>query len=108
MQIEYLSPRCCDVVYISIAIGRLQAPSHRLELRALLCSYVHRVGRTGRAGNSGTAISLITPRDSELEQDLAASMPSTTAEDGDGEPSCGCPPPPRAAAKRKTTTNVEG
>ncbi len=26
-------------------------------------SYVHRIGRTGRAGNTGVAITLVTPRE---------------------------------------------
>jgi hypothetical protein len=36
-------------------------------------------------GNSGVAISLITPKDSELEESLARSMPRRSADDGEGE-----------------------
>jgi ATP-dependent RNA helicase DDX56/DBP9 len=36
--------------------------------------YVHRVGRTGRAGQRGTAISLLTPQDADFQQQLAAAL----------------------------------
>ncbi|GLC37850.1 hypothetical protein PLESTB_001483000 [Pleodorina starrii] len=39
-----------------------------------LQGYVHRVGRTGRAGESGTAISLFTPADEDFRQQLAEAL----------------------------------
>lgn len=49
-------------------------------------TYVHRVGRTGRAGQSGAAITLFTPDDSELraelEQQLTKQPASTSGSDG--------------------------
>lgn len=42
-------------------------------------SYVHRIGRTGRAGNKGTAITLVTPDEhsalAEIEEYIQASIP---------------------------------
>jgi ATP-dependent RNA helicase DDX56/DBP9 len=38
------------------------------------CRYVHRVGRTGRAGESGTAISLLAPSDAAFAAELAAML----------------------------------
>ena len=32
--------------------------------------YVHRIGRTGRAGNDGNATSCITPKDAKIAKDL--------------------------------------
>lgn len=32
--------------------------------------YIHRIGRTGRAGKSGTAVTFLTPEDSEIFYDL--------------------------------------
>lgn len=60
-----------------------------------MCRYVHRVGRTGRAGESGTAVSLFAPSDAAFAAELEAALdgatdtsnadasgPSTAVEDG--------------------------
>ena len=54
------------------------------------CSYVHRVGRTGRAGSSGTAITLLTPADKPLQEELAASLASRASSQGQegSQPAC--------------------
>ncbi|WP_018922484.1 DEAD/DEAH box helicase [Salsuginibacillus kocurii] len=43
-------------------------------------SYVHRIGRTGRAGNTGQALTLVTPREMKhlrsIERELKASIPA--------------------------------
>lgn len=36
-----------------------------------MLTYIHRVGRTGRAGNSGSAITLFTDEDKPLVRSLA-------------------------------------
>ena len=38
------------------------------------CSYVHRVGRTGRAGQSGVALTLFTAQDTDLQTQLCSSL----------------------------------
>ena len=50
------------------------------------CSYVHRVGRTGRAGQSGTAISLLGPSDAAFAAELEAMLQASSdgGEEGDG------------------------
>ena len=53
-------------------------------------AYVHRVGRTGRAGQGGTAVTLFSPQDAELEAELTqqlsdASQPSHAAAAEEGE-----------------------
>ena len=61
-----------------------------------IAGYVHRVGRTGRAGQSGTAVSLFAPSELDFAADLeaalavknktsagSASLPSPVADDGD-------------------------
>ena len=39
--------------------------------------YVHRVGRTGRAGNKGTAITFITPEECTSAADLIRALESS-------------------------------
>ena len=39
-----------------------------------LCRYVHRVGRTGRAGQSGVALTLFTPQDADLQTQLNSNL----------------------------------
>ena len=43
------------------------------------CSYVHRVGRTGRAGQSGVALTLFTAQDTDLQTQLCSSLRNPTA-----------------------------
>lgn len=54
----------------------------------LLQGYVHRVGRTGRAGQSGLALTLFTPQDQEFQEQLqdalAAQQQSAAAVAGAG------------------------
>ena len=62
---------------------------HELTPRpaCLLCPprrYVHRVGRTGRAGESGTAISLLAPSDAELADELSAMLAASSSGGGGG------------------------
>lgn len=61
---EFKSGECKILVATSVAARGLDVPSIRLvvnyDVPNHLEDYVHRVGRTGRAGNTGTPISLIT------------------------------------------------
>lgn len=36
--------------------------------------YIHRIGRTGRAGNKGTAITFITPEEDQYSMDLKKAL----------------------------------
>ena len=42
--------------------------------------YIHRIGRTGRANKSGTAISLFTPQDAKLAKELIAVLQDANQE----------------------------
>lgn len=44
------------------------------DMPASVAGYVHRVGRTGRAGHSGTAVSLFGPSDLEFAEELEAAL----------------------------------
>ncbi|KAJ1468759.1 hypothetical protein T484DRAFT_1854321 [Baffinella frigidus] len=44
--------------------------------------YVHRIGRTGRAGNSGHATAFITEKDSRLAKDLERILVEARQESG--------------------------
>ena len=37
-------------------------------------TYVHRVGRTGRAGQQGTAVTLLSPRDATLANEVEEAL----------------------------------
>jgi len=64
--------------------------------------YVHRIGRTGRAGVTGEAISLVSPDEhsylAEIEKLLKRKVERTVVPGF--EPGTAAPPPPRAAADR--------
>lgn len=47
-------------------------------------SYVHRVGRTGRAGQSGTAISLLAPSDAAFAAELEAMLQASSSAGEEG------------------------
>jgi ATP-dependent RNA helicase DDX5/DBP2 len=48
------------------------------DFPAQIEDYVHRIGRTGRAGNKGTAFSFFTPADSRKSRDLIAILKQTS------------------------------
>ena len=58
--------RGLDIKHIQLVINYV-CPSH-------LEDYVHRVGRTGRAGNKGTAITFITPDECAAANDLIKAL----------------------------------
>lgn len=58
-----------DVLSRGIDIGTIQNVVN-YELPIDISVYVHRIGRTGRAGQKGTSISYITPEDKEIMYDL--------------------------------------
>ena len=40
------------------------------DMPSSIDDYVHRIGRTGRAGNDGNATSFVTPKDAKIAKDL--------------------------------------
>jgi superfamily II DNA/RNA helicase len=42
--------------------------------------YIHRIGRTGRAGNKGTAITFFTPHDVQYSNDLILALEKSNQE----------------------------
>lgn len=72
------------LVATSIAARGLDVPSIRLvvnyDMPNHLEDYVHRVGRTGRAGNRGTSWTFITAQEEEYSRDLVKAMKSTNQE----------------------------
>ncbi|KAK9802873.1 hypothetical protein WJX72_007990 [[Myrmecia] bisecta] len=51
-----------------------------VDAPADVSGYVHRVGRTGRAGQAGVAVSLFTPEDTALLQDLEPALSAAAAD----------------------------
>lgn len=73
--------------------------------------YVHRVGRTGRAGQSGVAISLLAPSDAAFAADLAAMLAEKETVDGDApqqQQQQGQPPAVAVAADDSSSDDEEG
>jgi len=60
--------RGLDIKHIQLVINYV-CPNH-------IEDYVHRVGRTGRAGNKGTAITFITPNECAFASDLIRALES--------------------------------
>lgn len=58
--------RGLDIKHIKVVINYI-CPNH-------LEDYVHRVGRTGRAGNKGTAYTFITPEECQYAGDLIKAL----------------------------------
>ena len=50
-----------------ILVVNYQAPQHKED-------YIHRIGRTGRAGNKGTAVTFITPEEDQFAFDLLTAL----------------------------------
>lgn len=65
--------RGLDIKHIQLVINYV--PPNHME------DYVHRVGRTGRAGNKGTAITFITPDECACASDLIKAL--ETAQDAE-------------------------
>jgi len=61
--------RGLDISHIKLVVNYV-CPDH-------LEDYVHRVGRTGRAGNQGTAITFITPDECQYALDLIMALESS-------------------------------
>jgi len=62
--------RGLDISHIKLVVNYV-CPDH-------LEDYVHRVGRTGRAGNQGTAITFITPDECQYALDLIMALESSS------------------------------
>lgn len=58
--------RGLDIKHLRLVINYM-CPNHTED-------YVHRVGRTGRAGNKGTAYTFITPEESQYATDLIRAL----------------------------------
>jgi ATP-dependent RNA helicase DDX46/PRP5 len=50
-----------------VLVVNFKCPNH-------LEDYIHRIGRTGRAGNKGTAITFITPQEEQYSIDLIKAL----------------------------------
>jgi ATP-dependent RNA helicase DDX46/PRP5 len=64
--------RGLDIKHIQLVVNYV-CPNH-------IEDYVHRVGRTGRAGNKGTAITFITPDECAFASDLIRALESGNQE----------------------------
>ena len=58
--------RGLDIKEICLVVN-FKCPNH-------LEDYIHRIGRTGRAGNKGTAITFITPQEEQYSIDLLKAL----------------------------------
>eukprot|EP00891_Asterochloris_glomerata_P006955 jgi/Astpho2/6955/e_gw1.00107.46.1_t len=66
-----------------------------MDLPQTLSGYVHRVGRTGRAGQTGEAITLVAPEEGAFAEELSASLGGANAEHGTADLGAGLPSYPR-------------
>ena len=64
-----IAARGLDIVQLPLVIN--------FDLPLVAEDYIHRVGRTGRAGHSGRAVSLVTKSDSGLLRDIQRLLPAT-------------------------------
>jgi ATP-dependent RNA helicase DDX46/PRP5 len=64
--------RGLDIKNIVLVIN-FKCPNH-------LEDYIHRIGRTGRAGNKGTAITFITPAEEQYSVDLLKALEMASIE----------------------------
>ena len=62
--------RGLDIKHIKVVINYF-CPNHSED-------YVHRVGRTGRAGNKGTAYTFITPEESQFAADIIRALENSS------------------------------
>jgi ATP-dependent RNA helicase DDX46/PRP5 len=71
------------MIATSVAARGLDVPHLRLvvnyDVPNHLEDYVHRVGRTGRAGNKGTSYTFITPEEEEYSRDIVKALRSSNA-----------------------------
>jgi ATP-dependent RNA helicase RhlE len=68
--------------------------------------YVHRIGRTGRAGASGTAVSLVSPDESGLLKDIERLTGKAIRREA--LPAISSPPPRVAAPAAPVSANSHG
>jgi ATP-dependent RNA helicase DDX46/PRP5 len=66
-----VAARGLDVKELNLVIN-YECPNH-------LEDYVHRVGRTGRAGNKGTAMTFISPEQEKYAGDLVKALKASNA-----------------------------
>ena len=66
-----VAARGLDVKQLNLVVN-YDCPNHYED-------YVHRVGRTGRAGNKGVAFTLITPDEGKLAQDIIKALETSKA-----------------------------